>query len=61
MKACEDCQMVVREDAKTCPNCGSQSFSKDWQGYLVVLDPTKSDLAKKLRVKMPGKYALKVR
>jgi RNA polymerase subunit RPABC4/transcription elongation factor Spt4 len=35
--------------------------SHDWSGYVVIIDPEKSQIAKRLGVKLPGEYALKVR
>jgi DNA-directed RNA polymerase subunit E" len=53
--------MIVNDDIEICPNCGSKDFSKDWRGYLLIIDPTKSQLAKKAGITLPGKYALRVR
>ncbi|MEM2878688.1 MAG: transcription elongation factor subunit Spt4 [Candidatus Hadarchaeales archaeon] len=58
-RACKNCKFVTEE--KVCPNCGSNSLSKDWTGYVVVLDPSGSEIAKRLGVDKPGRYALKVR
>jgi len=44
----------------TCPYCGEPT-TEHWQGYLVVIDAENSQIAKKMGLKMPGKYALKVR
>lgn len=44
-----------------CPNCKSSNLSSDWSGLLIVIDPEKSEIAKKLNIKAPGKYALRVR
>jgi DNA-directed RNA polymerase subunit E" len=41
--------------------CQSSSLSEDWSGYLVIVDPLKSEIAKLLGIKRPGKFALKVR
>jgi len=30
-------------------------------GYVVIIDPKESIIAEKLEIKLPGKYALKVR
>ena len=43
-----------------CPVCGGQT-SREWQGYLVVIDYTKSDIAKKMGITSNGKFALRVR
>ncbi|MDI6884112.1 MAG: transcription elongation factor subunit Spt4 [Hadesarchaea archaeon] len=58
-KACRNCNFIVEEG--TCPNCGGTSLSDDWAGYVVVLDPENSEIAKRLNITNPGKYALKVR
>lgn len=59
MKACKNCHMLTDEKDE-CPNCGGV-LSKHWQGYLVILDYTKSEIAKKMNIKVNGKFALKVR
>ena len=58
--ACTRCSFIV-EDGSICPICKGTSLSKEWSGYVVVLDPANSEIAKKLNIKQPGKYALKVR
>jgi DNA-directed RNA polymerase subunit E" len=58
-KACRDCNFITGADI--CPNCGGTSLSDDWTGYVVVLDPENSEIAKRLSITKPGKYALKVR
>ena len=57
-RACKKCYFVTEEDK--CPQCGTDT-SKDWQGYLVVLDHTKSEMARKMGIHVNGKYALRVR
>ena len=46
---------------KTVCKCGSNSLSKDWVGYVLVMDAETSEIAKKLGIRSNGKYALKVR
>ena len=58
LKACKSCSFVS-EDA-VCPRCGGQT-SKDWQGFLVVTDFEKSEIAKKMGITSNGRFALKVR
>jgi DNA-directed RNA polymerase subunit E" len=48
-------------DGDVCPVCKSTSLSDDWSGYVIVLDPKDSKIAKRLNINQPGKYALKVR
>ncbi len=56
---CKECHRLV--SGQVCEACNSTSFTSDWSGYVVIIDPLKSQIAKKLGVKLPGKYALKVR
>ncbi|MDR0778583.1 MAG: DNA-directed RNA polymerase, subunit E'' [Methanomassiliicoccaceae archaeon] len=58
MRACKQCSFISPDDV--CPRCGSAT-SKEWQGYLVVIDHEKSDIAKKMSITSNGKYALRVR
>jgi DNA-directed RNA polymerase subunit E" len=57
-KACKQCSMV--SEADTCPNCGGQ-MSREWQGYVIIMDYTKSEIAKKMGINANGKFALRVR
>jgi DNA-directed RNA polymerase subunit E" len=47
-------------EEQNCPRCGGQT-SKEWQGYVAILDASKSEIAKRLHVTQNGKYALRVR
>lgn len=58
-KACRECHRIVAGTA--CAVCGSSSLSSDWSGYVIIIDASRSNIAKKLSVDLPGKYALKVR
>jgi DNA-directed RNA polymerase subunit E" len=49
--------MLTEKD--TCPVCSTPT-SKRWRGVIVIIDPTKSIIAKKINISKPGKYALKV-
>jgi DNA-directed RNA polymerase subunit E" len=57
-KACSHCSKITDEDK--CPRCGNKT-SKDWQGYVVIIDARKSEIAKRMGVDVDGKYALRVR
>ncbi|MEA1992963.1 MAG: transcription elongation factor subunit Spt4 [Euryarchaeota archaeon] len=61
MKACKDCNRVVSARTELCPNCKTANFSDEWHGFVAIIDPKRSIIAKKLEIKTPGKYALKVR
>ncbi|HID43151.1 MAG TPA: DNA-directed RNA polymerase, subunit E'' [Archaeoglobaceae archaeon] len=57
--ACRQCKFIS-VDSSACKNCGSTELTKEWYGYVIILDPENSEIAKKLGVKIPGKYSLKV-
>lgn len=57
-KACRHCSFISDEDK--CPRCGNET-SRDWQGYIVIVDHKNSEIAKKMGVTQNGKYALRVR
>lgn len=58
-KACRSCRLLTTADI--CPNCKRTGLSREWVGELVVIDPEKSELAKRMGVNKPGRYALRVR
>ena len=57
-KACKSCKFLT--DHNKCPNCGSDQFVESWKGRLTILDPEKSEVAKKVGIKKKGDYAIKV-
>ncbi|MBM4249005.1 MAG: DNA-directed RNA polymerase subunit E [Euryarchaeota archaeon] len=59
MKACKQCHLIV-EEGEVCPQCKG-ALSREWQGYAIIIDCTRSDIARQIGVKQNGKYALKVR
>src|SRR5665647_1225978 len=58
-QVCKTCHRFV--DGVVCPVCGSSSLGRDWTGYLIVIDPKRSEVAKRMNIDLPGRYALKVR
>ena len=58
-RVCRECHAVV--DGESCVRCHTSNFSTDWSGYLVVIDPRCSEIAKKINIDTAGRYALKVR
>jgi DNA-directed RNA polymerase subunit E" len=59
-KACKLCNTMVEEGDK-CPNCGSKEITENFKGRAVILNPEKSEVAKKLNLKQGGNFAIKVR
>lgn len=58
-KVCKNCHRIV--EGKVCPICNESSFSDEWRGLIIVVDPEKSQIAGKMNVDTPGHYALRVR
>jgi len=64
-KACRQCRRVFddEETAKkltTCPNCQANQFTTFWRGYVVITDPEKSEIARKMGITSTGKFALRL-
>ena len=60
MKACKQCHMIT--EGEICPRPGfGGELSRDWQGYVIVMDHSRSKIAKKMEIEYNGTYALKVR
>ncbi|KUK61335.1 MAG: DNA-directed RNA polymerase, subunit E'' [Methanoculleus marisnigri] len=59
VKVCRECHRVV--EGENCVICGTANLSEDWAGYVVIIDPEHSEIAKKMNITMAGRYALKVR
>ena len=57
--ACKECHMILEEN--DCPRCPDAEISREWQGFVEVLDPENSRIAKEMGILTPGKYALRVR
>lgn len=58
-KACTNCHFLTKENV--CPKCRSTSLSEDFGGLVIVFDPAESAIAKAMKIKEKGRYALKVR
>ena len=55
---CKECGYFTNENK--CPACGSMGFAEKHKGAVIIFDLEKSELAKKIDAKIPGKYALKI-
>lgn len=58
-KACKICKKIFEGDR--CPRCNAQEFTESWKGKVVILDPEKSEIAQKIKIKEPGAYAIKTK
>jgi DNA-directed RNA polymerase subunit E" len=46
-KACKLCSTILEEGGDKCPNCGSKELTEGFKGRAVILNPEKSEVAKK--------------
>lgn len=58
-KACRTCRKII-EEGKECPLCHGTSFTTFWKGYVIIIDPEKSEIAKKMGITHTGKHALRL-
>lgn len=59
-KACSNCKYLVSRDVVKCPNCGGESFTEDWRGVVLIIDPERSLVSKHLGIRREGKYAIRL-
>ena len=58
-KACRICN-TIHENEK-CPKCDSKDSSESFKGRVVILNPEKSEIAQRLKLKDKGNFAVKTR
>jgi len=58
-KACRECRLL--STGSVCPRCKTASLSDDFSGLVIIFDPETSAIAKAMKVKEKGRYALRVR
>lgn len=58
-KACKNCRMISA--GPVCPNCKQTNLSEDYTGLVVVIDPTNSEVARLMGIKVAGRFAVRVR
>lgn len=58
--ACGDCGLILQDGIDQCHRCPSAQTTTDWQGYVIIIHPSRSEIAERLNIDQPGHYALKV-
>ncbi|UZE94180.1 MAG: DNA-directed RNA polymerase subunit E'' [Candidatus Pacearchaeota archaeon] len=56
-KVCKNCKIFIEGDK--CPICQGTQFVENWKGRVIITNPEKSEIAKKLNIKKRGIYAIK--
>jgi len=59
-KACKICNRIYETEEK-CPDCGAKESTDSFKGRIIVLNPEKSDIANKLKIKRKGNFAIKTK
>jgi DNA-directed RNA polymerase subunit E" len=59
-KACKLCNKIY-DSGEKCPACGAKESTDSFKGRIIVLNPEKSEIAQKLKIKGKGNYAIKTR
>ena len=59
-KICKNCKLFVEKGIDTCPSCKGHQFGENFKGRIFILDPEKSEIAKRMGIAYPGEYAIKV-
>lgn len=59
-KACRVCNTIY-EGAESCPKCNSREFTDNFKGRIIVIDSEKSEIAKNIKIKGKGNFAIKTR
>lgn len=57
--ACKTDKLIISQ-GNVCPICGSTNLTTKWSGHVVILNVEKSEIAKKLGIKVNGTYALNI-
>jgi len=58
-KVCKQCNRIY--EGNKCLSCGSQEYSEEIKGRVIVLDAENSEIAKKANITKNGEYAIKSR
>ena len=58
-KACRECHIITTD--ALCPKCKTATLSDDFSGLIIIIDAEESEMAKVMKIKEKGRYALRVR
>lgn len=59
-KACKSCRLLISH-GDTCPLCGSKDLTNKWSGYAIIVNAEKSQIAKRLSLKVNSTYAINIK
>lgn len=58
-KACVHCKVLF--DEERCPICNETATTESWKGKMYVFNAEKSEVAKNLKIKKNGEFAIRTR
>lgn len=58
-KACKICNTI--HEVEKCPKCESKESTDSFKGRAIILNPEKSEIADKLKLKDKGNFAIKTK
>jgi DNA-directed RNA polymerase subunit E" len=59
-KVCKNCRIIISHGDR-CPICDSADLTTKWSGYVIVLNVEKSEVAKRLGLKLNSTFALNIK
>lgn len=59
-KACRSCRALVEREVQMCPVCGSKEFADEWEGVIIIINPSESEIAKSTDLKERGRFVVKI-
>jgi len=57
--ACRKCNLIISQ-GNTCPMCNTTDLTSKWTGYVAMLNVEKSEVAKRMGIKINGSYAISI-
>jgi DNA-directed RNA polymerase subunit E" len=58
-KACKICNTIY--EGEKCPKCDSRESTENFKGRIILLQPEKSEIAPRIKLKDKGNFAIKTR
>lgn len=58
--ACRNCKFIITH-GDVCPICGSKDLTDKWNGYIIIINVDKSEIAQKEGFKVNGTYAINIK
>jgi len=57
-RVCKQCKAI--HEGMKCPKCGSEESAENYKGTVIIIKPDESEIAKNLKIKEKGNYAIKL-